>query len=126
MREYEFKFRDALSVCFKRLALLYWLRCLRALLSLSLRSMDATHHTLAWHCTHLTVLKTAATYHKLTQHQSHADTERKTEIDQQEGAAAILATDIRETPDIAQSHRRTDGCHDGAQTGRKRISGLFG
>ena len=62
MREYEFKFRDALSVCFKRLALLYWLRCLRALLRLSLRSLDAAHHTLAWHCTHLTVLSTTATY----------------------------------------------------------------
>lgn len=48
-------------------------------------------------------------------HQGYADQQDHRHVDDQEGGAAVLADDVGEPPDTAQSDRGTNGCEDEAE-----------
>ena len=62
-----------------------------------------------------------ATHDEFRHHHCAAQQKDEEEVDEQEGPAAIFATDIGETPYVAQAYGRAYGGKYGSEIGRKGI-----
>ena len=58
---------------------------------------------------------------QFAQQECHTDKENKKQVENDGGTATILATNVRKTPDVAQSDSRACSSHDGTERGRETV-----